>query len=509
MQNSANYQLLDTSSRVLALSSQDAGGIRVWGITYVPTLAPDQAACFNTPMMSNPPPRIQDIPHNTTLIAVAPVVSLECTMLLMNQAIADKARLLVLANDTLITNGVPFTGTFAPISIVGISTANGQNVLQHMSQYSTNETVLVPDTAVDTAVKRVGLQIQSDLSSTLPKLWVFVLAVLAGVLAIIIGVSLLLNFMLYLRRRNLRRRILNGEVNLELLGVKRLTVPDEILEKIPIRIYTHGEQHFANEQGGEPEGPKNKLWKAKLSKPGEDGNKDIEMGPIQNTSGYFQTDCPICLEDFENNVTQVRELPCKHIYHLDCIDPFLKTRSSLCPLCKKSTLPPAYFPPSLRLTNATVRREREMRMRANDPSRGDVPPGLLGLLQRPLTRFRTSQVSPNELPVTEVSSEVRRSIAERAPDANTASAARPATPSSSATPAAPAANGTHSDSAAPDTLEVPNSSIAPTTASISEAPGVVRSPAGLEAMALTEEEEAAAQSRQPGWRRVLHSVFPV
>lgn len=429
-------------------------------------------------------------------------------MLLMNQAIADKARLLVLANDTLIANGVPITGSFAPISIVGISTATGQNVLQHMSENSSNNTAPIPGTLADNAIKRVGLQIQSDLATTLPKLWVFVLAVLAGVLAIIIGLSLLLNFMLYLRRRNLRQRILNGEVNLELLGVKRLTVPDEILEKIPVRVYTHGEQHFANEAGGAPDGGKNKPWKAKLSKPGEDGNKDIEMGPIHNASGYFQTDCPICLEDFEDNVTQVRELPCKHIYHLDCIDPFLKTRSSLCPLCKKSTLPPAYFPPSLRLTNATVRREREMRMRANEQA--GVRPGLLGMLQRPFRRDRTSRNSPSELPVTEVSSEVRRSIAERAPEANTASAAGSATPSSSTTSAAPAATGTHGASAAPDTLEVPGTSVAPsTTASVSEAPGVVRAPTGLEAMALTEEEEAAQQSRQPGWRRVLHSIFPV
>ena len=92
--------------------------------------------------------------------------------------------------------------------------------------------------------------VQSQVPSTLPRLWVFVLAVIAGVLAFIVLLSLLLNFVFYMRRRSLRSRILNGEVNLELLGVKRMTVPQEILDTIPIRIYTHGEQHFHNDKGG-------------------------------------------------------------------------------------------------------------------------------------------------------------------------------------------------------------------------------------------------------------------
>ncbi|KAE9603730.1 hypothetical protein Lal_00002100 [Lupinus albus] len=42
--------------------------------------------------------------------------------------------------------------------------------------------------------------------------------------------------------------------------------------------------------------------------------------------------CCICLAKYENN-DQVRELPCSHLFHKDCIDKWLKI-SALCPLCK-------------------------------------------------------------------------------------------------------------------------------------------------------------------------------
>lgn len=43
--------------------------------------------------------------------------------------------------------------------------------------------------------------------------------------------------------------------------------------------------------------------------------------------------CAICVDEFQENVV-VRELPCGHIFHPDCIDEWLSNYSSMCPLCK-------------------------------------------------------------------------------------------------------------------------------------------------------------------------------
>lgn len=45
------------------------------------------------------------------------------------------------------------------------------------------------------------------------------------------------------------------------------------------------------------------------------------------------TTCNICLEDFKKG-KKVWELPCKHIFHLECIDEWLSRHSCICPNCK-------------------------------------------------------------------------------------------------------------------------------------------------------------------------------
>lgn len=47
---------------------------------------------------------------------------------------------------------------------------------------------------------------------------------------------------------------------------------------------------------------------------------------------YYIQVCCICLGKYANN-DELRELPCVHVFHKDCVDKWLKI-NALCPLCK-------------------------------------------------------------------------------------------------------------------------------------------------------------------------------
>ena len=48
--------------------------------------------------------------------------------------------------------------------------------------------------------------------------------------------------------------------------------------------------------------------------------------------------CSICLEGYEESST-IRKLKCSHLFHKDCIDPWLLKESYKCPVCRNDTLP--------------------------------------------------------------------------------------------------------------------------------------------------------------------------
>eukprot|EP00842_Homolaphlyctis_polyrhiza_P000803 jgi/Hompol1/1723/HPOL_004795-RA len=64
----------------------------------------------------------------------------------------------------------------------------------------------------------------------------------------------------------------------------------------------------------------------------------LEQGP---QVGMTRDCCAICLDDFVAGVS-VRELPCCHVFHDTCIDPWLLRHNRLCPICKRDVMNPCW-----------------------------------------------------------------------------------------------------------------------------------------------------------------------
>lgn len=205
----------------------------------------------------------------------------------------------------------------------------------------------------------------------------------------------------------MRRRVASGEVDLEALGIKRLTVPQELLDEMPLYTYGTGKPvSKATSDATRSEAPTTIDEKLAEGTGKTDTKVSRPTASLLRAHSYHPTPleqptCAICLDDFvpattEAEGTTVRELPCHHIFHPECVDIFLRDSSSLCPMCKKTALPKGYCPKVI--TNAMVRRERmvrQIRERVNvDPDTAEVSDA--GARNTPLglgSRFRMRTMS--------------------------------------------------------------------------------------------------------------------
>ncbi|KAK1149544.1 hypothetical protein N8T08_005093 [Aspergillus melleus] len=220
----------------------------------------------------------------------------------------------------------------------------------------------------------------------MPSLWGFILAIVGTVL--VLSVILLLCYQIVQKRRreSLQRRIEAGEADIEHLGLHQLKVSQEVLDTFPVYAYPDlealsdsdtqsrlgddGSTHQLDKVEEEPENTDTDSQTRIRTDPAvhnvqgrvEIGEKEVSPNQEDDISSssqhqtqittpsprnrfsHSQTTCAICLDDFVPNVAIVRELPCGHIFHVECIDTSLEQNSSLCPLCKKSVVPPGSYP---------------------------------------------------------------------------------------------------------------------------------------------------------------------
>lgn len=77
-----------------------------------------------------------------------------------------------------------------------------------------------------------------------------------------------------------------------------------------------------------------------------------------NKSDYYSTAtcCSICLGDYKGN-DMLRVLPdCEHLFHLKCIDPWLRMHPT-CPLCRTSPIPTPLSTPLAEVVPLATRRD--------------------------------------------------------------------------------------------------------------------------------------------------------
>ena len=343
-------------------------GADIEGLLYVPTLDPSDS-CVNTSQsyVQHNATRKSDLPSEQySRIAFAPWISVPCTKSYLAASAGARALITYLPDNgatipPLVNDEVwdlhdggqwKIQNKFPVYAIPG---AEGASIMQQLGQYSGNSSnariadLLAQEQFDPSDYVRIYTSLGTSDPTNLPTLWAFLLIVLGLVLLVIGTTSCLMHCVQRRRRRHLQRRVANGQVDLESLGIKRTRITQEAIDSLPTSVYTRRKESVDNSR-------------APTDRASEEPSVQATPDSTTNRSDWAQPTCPICLDDFIPDCTTVRSLPCHHIYHPECIDPFLRENSSLCPLCKAAVLSPtSSFYVSEPVTNAMVRHERRVR----------------------------------------------------------------------------------------------------------------------------------------------------
>ncbi|KAI1816862.1 hypothetical protein GGS20DRAFT_575218 [Poronia punctata] len=382
----------------------------IQGLLYVPDLSQDDT-CYELAKKYIPPnaTRQADLPPtNYILIALAPWINVDCTQSFMAAAASDPVRAMLVYRPEDEDGQPPAAGSDAwelndggrwrhrlHFPVYAISSLSGDHMMRQLSFYSGDLTQVPFATEINATYSpnpadyiRVWTQLSVSPGHASLAIWAFVLIILGVLLGVISGTSLLMHYVQNRRRALLRRRVMDGEVNLEALGIKRLTVPLSHIQSFPLFTYNYNPPNSTAMVGTRPVSSTSQTT--------------LDLGrnaPGRSRGQYddrldYQPDCQICLHAFESKVTIIRELSCGHIFHPQCIDSFLSEMSSLCPLCKTSMYPRGYCP---KITNSMVRRELGTRRLR---SRGLSRTSFTGGWRRVRSENKRSSSQPTSIPLT-------------------------------------------------------------------------------------------------------------
>ncbi|KAL9116112.1 MAG: hypothetical protein Q9227_000481 [Pyrenula ochraceoflavens] len=379
LDSSISFELIRYQA-IRTLSTNTGGkGDPIEGLLYVPDLFP-MSSCINItqPLVPRNVTRRKDLPPlDYPLLALAPWVSINCTNAYLSAASFDDVRGFIFYKpDNGTTEPPPVSDPQWTLQDGGRWKSNydfpvyaipgmiGNTLMQQLAKYSGNITSVPYGQTIQSGhpgydFVRLSGQIHENSGPQLPSLWVFLIIVLACLIGIVGFTSCVMHLVQRRRRVLLRRRVMAGEVNLEAIGVKRINVPKDHLDKLPLVMYKTSSAIKDADKSQSPGHPSETAHGNVAGVPGSPSTVEAPSSENQSNLMYSQLTCPICLDEFVDNRTTVRELPCRHIFHPECIDGFLQKTSSLCPMCKKSVLPKGYVPPVI--TNAMVRRERMTR----------------------------------------------------------------------------------------------------------------------------------------------------
>ncbi|RBR23502.1 uncharacterized protein FIESC28_03684 [Fusarium coffeatum] len=374
---------IPTNITTLTTTNADAKDGIINGLLYVPDLDNDrqcdrqqyQFIPRNVTRRNNLPPQ------NYNLIALAPWFSIDCTLAYLASARVDPIRAFIFYKPNNSSNqpqdadspvwNLEDGGQWMTLNkypIYAISGQEGQNMMNQLSLYSGSVDNVPYGDNISTIYGpnprdyvRIWTELSVEDESDIPPLWAFFLIVIGALLAIFAFVSITMHLVQRRRRISLRKRVESGEVDLEAMGIKQLTVPTSHINSFPLFTYNADPESIAppptpsstrrhrSTRGFDQQSVRSGVSvRSKRSGIGTTGD---------NAATNFQPSCHICLTNFEHRVTIIRELSCGHIFHPECIDEFLLKNSSLCPMCKHSMLPRGYSP---RITNGMVRRERAL-----------------------------------------------------------------------------------------------------------------------------------------------------